>query len=104
MTDAVEKGLRTSPNSDSADSMDHVLGGGDDGSAVRRDASVMEANASRYHGKAPDEIAWAEPERQTRAVEEYLAALEGETEPNPERKPPKVISPSDPCSAWTAKA
>jgi IS5 family transposase len=68
------------------------------------DASVMEANASRYHGKAPDEIAWAEPERQTRAVKEYLAALEGETEPNPERKPPKVISPSDPCSAWTAKA
>jgi len=38
------------------------------------DASVMEANASRYHGKAPDEIAWAEPERQTRAVKEYLAA------------------------------
>jgi transposase len=68
------------------------------------DASVMEANASRYHGKAPDEIAWAEPERQTRAVKEYLAALEGENEPNPDRKPPKVISPSDPCSAWTAKA
>ena len=68
------------------------------------DASVMEANASRYHGKAPDEIAWAEPERQTRAVKEYLAALEAENEPNPDRKPPKVISPSDPCSAWTAKA
>ena len=68
------------------------------------DASVMEANASRYHGKAPDEIAWAEPERQTRAVKEYLAALEAEAEPNPDRKPPKVISPSDPCSAWTAKA
>jgi hypothetical protein len=31
--DAVEKGLRTSPNSDSADSMDHLLGGGDDGAA-----------------------------------------------------------------------
>ena len=68
------------------------------------DASVMEASASRYHGKAPDEIAWAEPERQTRAVQEYLAALEAETEPNPDRKPPKLISPSDPCSAWTAKA
>src|SRR6202049_4112935 len=68
------------------------------------DASVMEANASRYHGKAPGEIAWTEPERQTRAVKEYLAALETETEPNPDRKPPKVISPSDPCSAWTAKA
>ena len=24
------------------------------------DASVMEANASRYHGKAPDEIDWTE--------------------------------------------
>ena len=68
------------------------------------DASVMEANASRYHGKAPEEIVWAEPERQTRAVKEYLAALETEVEPNPDRKPPKVISPSDPCSAWTAKA
>jgi transposase len=67
------------------------------------DASVMEANASRYHGKAPDEIEWAEPERQTRAVKEYLAALEA-VEPNPDRKPPKVISPSDPQSAWTAKA
>src|SRR6202035_3605377 len=68
------------------------------------DASVMEANASRYHGKAPDEIVWAEPERQTRAVREYLAGLEAENEPNPDRKTPKVISPSDPCSAWTAKA
>ena len=68
------------------------------------DASVMEANASRYHGKAPDEIEWALPERRTRAVKEYLAALEAEIEPNPDRQPPKVISPSDPCSAWTAKA
>src|ERR1700684_3859358 len=68
------------------------------------DASVMEADASRYHGKAPDEIVWAEPARQTRAVKEYLAALEAEVEPNPDRKPPKVISPSDPCSAWTEKA
>ena len=68
------------------------------------DASVMEANASRYHGKAPDEIEWVEPERQTRAVKEYLAALEAESDPNPDRKPPKVISPSDPQSAWTAKA
>src|SRR5436305_3119716 len=73
-----------------------------DGFAV--DASVMEANASRYHGKTPDEIVWVEPERQTRAVKEYLASLAAVAEPNPDRKPPKVISPSDPCSAWTAKA
>jgi hypothetical protein len=32
------------------------------------DASVMEANASRYHGKAPDEIDWTDARRQKRAV------------------------------------
>ena len=47
------------------------------------DASVMEANASRYHGKAPDEIDWTETERQTRAVAEYLAALDAEANPIP---------------------
>ena len=67
------------------------------------DASVMEANASRYHGKAPDEIDWSLPERQTRAVAEFLAALDDE-DPDADRKLPKVVSPSDPCSAWTAKA
>ena len=34
----------------------------------------------------------------------YLAALDETAEPNPERRVPKVISPSDPSSAWTAKA
>ncbi len=68
------------------------------------DASVLEANASRYHGKAPDELDWTDKQRQTRAVAEYLAALDEAAEPNPDRKLPKVISPSDPCSAWTAKA
>ena len=67
------------------------------------DASVMEADASRYHGKAPDEINWSAPERQTRAVAEFLASLDDE-DPDADRKPPKVISPVDPCSAWTAKA
>jgi transposase len=68
------------------------------------DASVLEANASRYHGKVPEELDWSEKQRQTRAVAEYLAALDEAAEPNPDRKAPKVISPSDPCSAWTAKA
>src|SRR5215475_1944309 len=67
------------------------------------DASVMEADASRYHGEAPGEIDWSAPERQTRAVAEFLAGLKDE-EPTADRKPPKVISPTDPCSAWTAKA
>jgi hypothetical protein len=68
------------------------------------DASVLEANASRYHGKAPEDLDWSERQRQTRAVAGYLAALDAAAEPNPDRKVPKVISPSDPCSAWTAKA
>src|SRR6266508_2617660 len=68
------------------------------------DASVLEANASRYHGKIAEQLDWAEKQRQTRAVAEYLAALDESAEPNPDRKMPKVISPSDPCSAWTAKA
>lgn len=36
-------------------------------------------------------------------MKEYLAALDA-AEPDPARKTPKVISPSDPGSAWTAKA
>ncbi len=73
------------------------------GEAFAVDASVMEADASRYHGKAPDEIDWSLPERQTRAVAEFLGALDDE-DPNADRKLPKVLSPVDPCSAWTAKA
>jgi len=67
------------------------------------DASVMEADASRYHGKAPDEIDWSARERQTRAVAEFLTAIDDD-DPDADRKLPKVISPTDPCSAWTAKA
>jgi Transposase DDE domain len=67
------------------------------------DASIMEADASRYHGKAPDEIDWSLPQRQTRAVAEFLSAFEDD-DPHADRKMPKVISPVDPCSAWTAKA
>jgi transposase len=73
------------------------------GEAFAVDASVMEADASRYHAKAPDEIDWSLPERQTRAVAEFLCALDDE-DPDADRKLPKAISPVDPCSAWTAKA
>ena len=69
------------------------------------DASVMEANASRYHGKAPDEIDWTErAASDARGARSILLRSTMTAEPNPDRKPPKVISPSDPCSAWTAKA
>ena len=36
------------------------------------DASVIEANASRYHGKAPDEIDWSVPERQSGPLPSFL--------------------------------
>ena len=39
----------------------------------------------------------------TRAVAEFLAALD-DADPNADRALPKVVSPTDPCSAWTAKA
>ena len=84
------------------------------------DASVMEANASRYHGKAPGELDWTDAQRHKRAVADYLAGLEaeevqeggdgrdgdsdGKSGAKPDRKQPKVISPSDPSSASTAKA
>jgi transposase len=67
------------------------------------DASVIEADASRYHGVTPEEADWSAPERQTRAVAEFLGALDDD-DPTADRKPPKVVSLSDPCSAWTAKA
>src|SRR5476649_407351 len=67
------------------------------------DASVIEANASRCHGNAPDEIDWSLPERQTRAAEEFLAGLDDD-DPGANRNLPKVISPVDPSSALTAKA
>jgi hypothetical protein len=42
------------------------------------DASVIEANASPYHGKAPNELDWTEKQRQKWAMAEYLAAHEAE--------------------------
>ena len=77
------------------------------GEGVAIDASVMEADASRHHGVAgTDEINRTDPRFDPRAGREYLDALDPETgpEPNPARTTPKVISISDPCSAWTAKA
>ena len=48
----------------------------DRGEGFAVDASVIEADASRYHGKAPDEVDWSAPEHQTRAVAEFLSAFD----------------------------
>ena len=63
------------------------------------DASVIEADASRYHGKTPDEIDWNAIEKPTRAVREYLDALDAAAEPASDRKPPKVVSLSNATSS-----
>src|SRR6202020_3530851 len=53
--------------------------------------------------KGRDESDWSVPGRQARAVAQFLGAPDDE-DPDPDRKVPKVITPVDPCSAWTAKA
>jgi len=74
---------------------------GGEGFAV--DASVIEANASRFQRVAGSEVDWADEQRARRPVREYLVALESENPPiNPMQKP-KAMSPSDPCAAWTTR-
>src|ERR671927_311265 len=65
------------------------------GEAFAVDASVIEADASRYHGLAPEEIDWSAVEKPSRAVREYLDALDRTEEAEEGRKVPKVISLSD---------
>ena len=80
--------------------MDAGLVGGE-GFAV--DASVIEADASRFKRVEGSAIEWTDEERARRPIREYLDALDGGNAPvNPERAP-KALSPSDPCAAWTTR-
>ncbi len=74
---------------------------GGEGFAV--DASVIEADASRFARIKGAEVDWSEQQLAHRAVREFVEALESENTPiNPER-PPKAMSPTDPCAAWTTR-
>jgi transposase len=74
---------------------------GGEGFAV--DASVIEADASRFQRVKGAEVDWTPEQRVSRPVSEYLVALESENPPiNPSQKP-KAMSPSDPCAAWTTR-
>ena len=74
---------------------------GGEGFAV--DASVIEANASRFQRVEGAEVDWTAAQRASRPVREYLVALESENPPiNPKQKP-KAMSPSDPAAAWTTR-
>ena len=74
---------------------------GGEGFAV--DASVIEANASRFQRIEGAEVDWTPEQRGSRPVQEYLVALESESPPiNPKQKP-KAMSPADPAAAWTTR-
>ncbi len=74
---------------------------GGEGFAV--DASVIEADASRFQRVKGSEVDWTPEQRASRPVSEYLVALESENPPiNPSQKP-KAMSPIDPCAAWTTR-
>jgi transposase len=61
------------------------------------DASVVAADANRQRGvPGAESVDWNDPALGTRAVREYLAALDGESP-----SPPKNISLTDPQSRWT---
>jgi transposase len=74
---------------------------GGEGFAV--DASVIEANASRFQRVEGAEIDWSEEQLSRRAIKEFVDALESDNPPtNPKRKP-KAMSPTDPAAAWTTR-
>ena len=74
---------------------------GGEGFAV--DATVIEANASRFQRIEGCEVDWSDKQRARRPVQEYLSALESENPPiNPDQEP-KALSPSDPAAAWTTR-
>ena len=63
------------------------------------DASVIKADASKQRGVARDEVDWSNPALSSRAVREYLEALDDEALAE---TLPKKVSLSDPQSRWTA--
>jgi transposase len=74
---------------------------GGEGFAV--DASVIEADASRFKRVESNAIDWSDEQRARRPIKEYLAALDSQNAPvNPKREP-KALSPTDPSAAWTSR-
>lgn len=67
------------------------------------DASVIEADASRFQRIEGAEVAWSQDQLARRAIREYLAALESENSPINAKQKPKAISPTDPTAAWTKR-
>jgi hypothetical protein len=73
------------------------------GEGFALDASVIEADASRFQRIEGAEVDWTPKQRATRPVQEYLVALESDNPPINPKQAPKAISPSDPAAAWTRR-
>ncbi|MEK9685473.1 MAG: IS1182 family transposase [Rhodospirillaceae bacterium] len=67
------------------------------------DASVIEADASRFHRVEGSEVNWTDDQRSRRPIREYLLALGGEETPLNPKQQPKALSPTDPTAAWTTR-
>ncbi len=74
---------------------------GGEGFAV--DASVIEADASRFQRVEGSEVDWTEKQLRRRAIREFIDALESEAPPVNPDQPPKALSPTDPAAAWTTR-
>jgi IS5 family transposase len=71
---------------------------GGEGFAI--DASIIRADANRRRGTPLTEpVEWPSPEQRSRAVREYLDALDAA---EPVGAPPKYLSMTDPAARWTA--
>ncbi len=74
-----------------------------DGEGFAVDASVIEADASRFRRVAGSEVDWTEEQLSRRAIKEFVDALESENPPiNPDQKP-RAVSQTDPAAAWTTR-
>jgi transposase len=76
---------------------------GGEGFAI--DASVIKADANRVRGvPGGQEINWSQGEGPSRAVREYLSALDASnpTDDDGPSSPPKNVSLTDPAARWTA--
>jgi transposase len=71
---------------------------GGEGFAI--DASIIRADANRRRGTPSTEpVEWSSPAQRSRAVREYLDALDAA---EPVGAPPKYLSMTDPAARWTA--
>ena len=80
------------------------------GEAFSIDASLIKADVDQTKRMPGDEaVDWPMPEEASRAIAEYLAALdearvaEDRDDGDNDRKPPKQISLTDPQAAWVTR-